>query len=146
MTTQRLQTLRDEPVSVHNRFPIGYELAPITVLITENRIEDFGKASTDLNPLHFDESFAAQTMFKKRIAHGLLSGSFISAIFGSIEGAVYIKQSFEFIRPVFIGDEITAQVIVKGYGEKQGHVLFDTFCCNRSADVVIIGEAMIWFP
>lgn len=143
---QKSTTSSDVPELLSDHFPVGKELPPVTVLVTPDRIDAFGYISTDHNPVHFDEEFASKTMFGKRIAHGMLSASFISAIFGNIEGAIYLKQSLEFLKPVFIGDTITATAYVQGYGQKPGTVDFFTVCKNGEEKVVIRGEALIWFP
>jgi len=145
-SNQKSPTLSVVQESISDVFPLEKKLPPVTVAVTPDRVDAFGYISTDQNPLHFVESFAAKTMFGKRIAHGMLSASFISAIFGNIEGAVYLKQSLEFMKPVYIGDIITATAIVQGYGKKKATVDFFTVCKNSDGDVVIRGEALIWFP
>src|SRR5262245_22775488 len=78
-----------------------------TVTVTEQRIVQFAEASDDFNPLHMDEAFAAKTAYRGRIAHGLLSASFGSAVVGTIlpgAGAIYLGQTLNFYKPVRIGD------------------------------------------
>ena len=81
--------------------------------VTEEKLKAFGEASEDMNPLHFDEEFAQTTVFKGRIAHGMLSAGFISATiteaFGS--GTIYVSQQLRFLSPVRIGDDCTVILI-----------------------------------
>ncbi|POC13687.1 MaoC family dehydratase, partial [Vibrio vulnificus] len=79
--------------------------------ITDADVKQFAGISGDHNPVHVDDVFAENSRYKKRIAHGLISGSFFSALFGtklSGPGCVYVSQSFNFKRPVYLGDTVTA--------------------------------------
>ena len=83
--------------------------------ITETDLVLFAGISGDRNPVHLDEQYAEKSRFKKRIAHGLMSASYFSALFGTQlpgPGCVYVSQALQFKRPVYIGDTITATVIV----------------------------------
>ena len=85
------------------------------ITATEDRIRLFAEASDDFNPVHLDEAFAAKTAYRGRIAHGLLSASFGSAVVGTIlpgAGAIYISQTLEFHLPVRIDDVVTIRVSV----------------------------------
>ena len=87
--------------------------AQITRRVTEEVINDFAKATGDFNQLHIDQSYAEKTIFKGRIAHGMLSLGIISAVLGNIlpgYGTIYISQEVRFVSPVRLGDEITAKV------------------------------------
>ena len=115
-----------------------------TKVITERDIELFGEVSNDYNPAHFDAEYAANTMFKKRIAHGMLVGSLFSKVFGMDlpgKGAIYVGQTLKFKRPVFFGDEIKAEVVVREKDEERNRVYFDCIATNQNGDVVIKGEA-----
>src|SRR5665213_1276145 len=90
------------------------------VAVTEARIAHFAEASDDFNPLHMDEDFASRTAYRGRIAHGLLSASFSSAVVGTIlpgAGAIYLGQTLSLHKPVRIGDEVTARVTVAAIDE-----------------------------
>lgn len=116
-------------------------------IITEKDIELFAQASGDFNPLHLDEQFAEKTIFKKRIAHGMLSASYISAILGTVlpgNGSIYLGQTLNFLKPVYIGDEITTIVTVTEVKNKK--VILETKCVNQKEEVVTIGEAKIMLP
>jgi acyl dehydratase len=77
-------------------------------------VDDFGRISGDLNPLHMDQSFAATTPFGRRVAHGLLTGAIVSTTHTNLTGPgfVYIGQELNFRAPVFIGDTLTVTVTV----------------------------------
>lgn len=113
-------------------------------VIKERDVELFGEVSNDYNPAHFDGEYAAKTMFKKRIAHGMLVGSLFSKVFGMDlpgKGAIYVGQSLRFKRPVYFGDEITATVTVQAKDIERNRVYFDCVATNQNGDVVIVGEA-----
>ena len=84
--------------------------------ISENDINLFSQISGDNNPIHMDDKFARSSIFKKRIAHGFLSGSLISTVIATQlpgPGSIYLNQSLKFLAPVFIGDTITTIVTIK---------------------------------
>lgn len=86
-----------------------------TVHVSEERIRLFAEASDDFNPVHLDEAFAAKTAYRGRIAHGLLSAAFGSAVVGTIlpgAGSIYISQTLEFHFPVRIGDDVRIRITV----------------------------------
>ncbi|HCZ9537305.1 MULTISPECIES: MaoC family dehydratase [Vibrio harveyi group] len=116
--------------------------------ITDADIKQFAGLSGDHNPVHLDEVYAAESRYKRRIAHGLISGSFFSALFGTKlpgPGCVYVGQSFNFKRPVYIGDTVTASATVKSVDIKKRRVHFDTVCKVRNK-TVIDGTAEIYIP
>ena len=85
------------------------------VPVTEERIQIFADASDDYNPVHLDEAFASKTAYRGRIAHGLLSASFGSAVVGTVlpgAGSIYISQSLAFHYPVRIGDTVRIVITV----------------------------------
>ena len=87
----------------------------LTKAITDQDIELFGQVSTDRNPVHFDDEYAQGTMFKGRIAHGMLTAGLISAVIGEQlpgHGTIYMKQSLAFLAPVRPGAVVTATVTV----------------------------------
>lgn len=111
-------------------------------------IEAFAQVSGDTNPVHLDEAYAATTTFGGRIAHGMLSAAYISAVLGTQlpgPGAIYLTQSLRFRRPVKIGDEVTARVTVKALDEKRGHVTLETVCLV-AGKTVLDGEAVVMAP
>ena len=116
--------------------------------ITDADIKDFAGFSGDRNPVHMDEDYAENSRFKKRIAHGLISASFFSALFGTRlpgPGCVYVSQSLNFVRPVYIDDTVLASVIVKSIDVKKRRIFFDTICTVKNK-VVVNGQAEIYLP
>jgi len=116
--------------------------------ITDADIKSFAGISGDNNPVHMSDEFAQSSRFKKRIAHGLLSASFFSALFGTKlpgEGCVYVGQSFRFKLPVYVDDTVTATIIVTSVDKENGRIFFDTRCRVRNR-IVIEGEAEIYLP
>ena len=117
--------------------------------ITERDIELFGQVTNDYNPAHFDSEYAATTMFKKRICHGMLVGSLFSKIFWMDlpgKGSIYLTQSLRFRRPVYFEDIITATVSVIDVDLIKNRVRFDCVAKNQNDVVVVIGEALIMPP
>lgn len=132
-------------VTKYSDLSIG-QSAEVTHTVTEEDIKTFGDLSGDYNPLHFDEEWAKTTMFKGRIAHGLLSASFISTAIGMKlpgPGTIYLSQSMKFMGPVRIGDTITASVEVVALNDEKQRVTLKTVCTNQNQDVVVDGEALI---
>lgn len=120
-----------------------------TKTITDADIHAFAQASGDTNPIHLDEAFAATTRFGRRIAHGMLTASLISAVLGNDlpgTGTIYLSQSMSFKAPVFLDDTITARVEVIAYREDKRIATFKTTCTNQEGVVVLEGEAMAIAP
>ena len=111
-------------------------------------IEAFAEVSGDNNPVHLDEAYAKATTFGERIAHGMLSASYISAILGTRlpgPGCIYLSQSLRFRRPVKIGDLVVARVVVKTLDDARGHVTLET-ACEVAGKTVVDGEALVIAP
>jgi acyl dehydratase len=120
--------------------------AEITKTIEQADVDAFADLTGDHNPVHVDEEFAKTTRFGKRIAHGMLTASLISAVLANElpgEGSVYLGQTLQFVTPVFPGDEITARVTVKEMREDKPIVKLETVCVNQRDEVVIRGEATV---
>ncbi|MCQ2044478.1 MaoC family dehydratase [Pseudomonas kunmingensis] len=116
--------------------------------ITDADIKAYAGLSGDHNPVHVSSEYAASSRFGKRIAHGLMSAGFFSALFGMRlpgPGCVYVSQSLNFKRPVYIDDTVTATVKVKSIDAAQRRVFFETLCAV-GGKVVISGEAEIYIP
>lgn len=111
-------------------------------------IEAFAEVSGDNNPVHLDEAYAATTQFGERIAHGMLSAAYISAILGTRlpgPGAIYLSQSLRFRRPVKIGDLVVARATVTALDEAKGRVTLETVC-EVGGKTVMDGEAVVIAP
>ncbi len=111
-------------------------------------IAAFAEISEDRNPLHLDADYAAQTMFKGRIAHGMLSAALFSAIIGERlpgHGTIYLAQNLSFRAPVKPGDLVDATVTVAAIDLNKGRVSLD--CVARVGDKVVIkGDALVLAP
>ncbi len=122
--------------------------ASLTKQVTNQDIFAFSEVSGDKNPVHLDDNYAQNTRFKQRIAHGLLSASFISAVFGMKmpgPGSIYLSQNLQFKAPVKIGDYVTAKVKVKTVDYTKARVVFETTCWVGNT-LVISGEAELMVP
>jgi 3-hydroxybutyryl-CoA dehydratase len=118
--------------------------AQIVKTITEEDIELFARATGDFNPVHLDATYAEKTMFKGRIAHGLLSVGFFSTLLGNIlpgHGTIYLSQDVKFLAPVRIGDTITAKVDVLELIPEKNRARFRTSCVNQDGKLVVDGIA-----
>ena len=122
--------------------------ASYTQTITDADIKSFAGISGDHNPVHLSEDYAKKSRFKERIAHGLLTASFFSAIFGTKlpgEGCVYAGQNLQFKRPVYLGDTVIAKVTVTAVDILKKRVTFETVCTVKGKTVTT-GTADIFIP
>jgi 3-hydroxybutyryl-CoA dehydratase len=120
-----------------------------TKTITDDDVRAFAQASGDTNPVHLDEAYAATTQFGRRIAHGMLTASIISAILGNDlpgPGTIYLGQEVKFKAPVYIGDTITAAVELIKCREDKRIATFRTTCVNQDGTLVLEGEAVVIAP
>ncbi len=136
-----------EGKSIHE-LKIG-DSAQISKTITEADIELFAKATGDFNPVHLDHAYAEKTMFKGRIAHGLLSVGLLSTVLGNIlpgHGTIYLSQEVKFLAPVRIGDTITVGVEVIELISEKNRAKFRTTCINQDGKLVVDGIAWAMPP
>lgn len=122
--------------------------ASLTQPITEEDIALFARISGDTNPVHLDARYAAGTRFGRRIAHGMLTASRISAVLGTRlpgPGSIYLGQSLRFLAPVYVGDTITASVGLTTYDRERGRMTLETRCTNQHGAVVLTGEALVLY-
>ena len=116
--------------------------------ITQNDVLTFSKISGDENPVHLDEEYAQQTIFGRRIAHGMLTASLISAVIAEQlpgHGTVYLSQTLKFIRPVLPGQLVTTTVLVNHIEYSNRRVTLDCKC-KVDEKVVLAGEAIVLAP
>ena len=116
--------------------------------VSQEDIVTFAQVTGDMNRLHLDESYAQKTRFKQRVAHGMLAAGYISAALGTkLAGpdvtVVYLNQSLRFLRPIFIGDTVTATVEVKAIDGERRFVTVQTDCHNQKGEQVVTGEATV---
>ena len=126
---------------------VGQE-ASLSNTVSEGNIVAFAEISGDRNPVHLDADYAATTMFKERIAHGMLSAAYISAVFGMKlpgPGAIYISQTLKFKAPVKIGDTVVTTVKVAELVPEKRRARFECVCTVNDKPVVE-GEAMMMVP
>ena len=122
--------------------------AEISHVVTDADIVAFAAVSGDNNPVHLDEAYAAATPFKTRIAHGMLSAGYISAVLGTRlpgPGAIYISQTMNFKRPVRIGDEVITRATVSAIDSEKARVTLATVC-EVAGKAVVEGEAVVMVP
>ncbi len=135
---------------------LGYDIAELRPgmsaeigrTVTDADILMFAGISGDTNPVHLDAEYAAQTQFQTRIAHGMLSAAFISAVAGTKlpgPGAIYMSQTLRFRAPVRVGDTVVARVTVKEVMPEKRRVLTETVCTVGDT-VVVEGEALFYLP
>lgn len=122
---------------------MSYELRKT---FSEQDLFAFAELSLDSNPVHLDASYAAQSIFKKQIVHGFLTGSLISAIIGTKmpgPGSIYLHQDIDFRKPVYLGEEVRAVVTVTNIKIEKSIVYLQTNCYNSQNEIVIEGNAII---
>jgi 3-hydroxybutyryl-CoA dehydratase len=117
-------------------------------LVDDRTIELFGEASTDRNPLHFDDEFGQATPFGGRIAHGMVTAAFISAVIGNTlpgHGSIYLSQTLKFRAPVRPGDVVRVEVEVLDYdpGRRGARLSTQAFVGDT---LVVDGEAKVIAP
>lgn len=114
--------------------------------VGEGDVYGFAGITGDFNPVHVNEVFANGTRFKKRIAHGMLSASFVSTVIGTkLPGAntIYLSQEVKFTAPVYIGDTLTAEVEVLEKNEEKRILTLKTTVVNQEGKMVVDGQARV---
>lgn len=122
------------------------DAAEMAKTVTESDIALFAGVTGDFNPVHVDAVAAERSMFGERIAHGMLSAGFISAVLGMRlpgPGSVYLSQTLRFTKPVRIGDTVTARVEVLEVIAAKRRVRLATTCRNQRGETVVDGEAVV---
>ena len=128
-----------------DEFYIG-QSASLTKQFGSDEVMAFAELTLDKNPIHLYEGYAEKSLFGKRIVHGFLVGSLISAVFGTRlpgEGAIYLHQEMNFRKSVYHGDVITATVTVTSIRKDKSLLYFDTKCENDRGELVIDGKAIL---
>jgi len=125
------------------------DTAEFAKTVTETDIYLYAGITGDFNPAHVNEAYAKNTFFKTRIAHGMLTAGFISAIIANQlpgPGTIYLKQELSFLAPVRIGDTITARVEVIELITEKNRVRLKTTCSNQDGVVVLNGVGLVSPP
>ena len=116
--------------------------------ISDQDLTKFAQVSSDFNPIHFDEKYAKNTVFKKTVVHGMLTASFISAIIGERlpgNGTIYLSQSIKFHKPVIVGQKVDTHVLIKKIEKQKKQVTLDCKCLVNGK-VVLTGIALVLAP
>ena len=122
------------------------DVAEVVRRVTADDVAEFVDAVGDYNPIHSDPEYAASTSFKKPIAPGVYTAGLISAVIGTQlpgPGAIYLSQSLKFIKPVMVGDTITARVTVMEVIRERNRLRLSTVCRNQHDEDVLTGEAWV---
>ena len=117
--------------------------------ITAELIERFADVTGDHNPIHLDEDYAAKSLFKQRVAQGMLQAGLLSGILGCHfpgVGTIYLSQTLKFIKPVFIKDQITLRLEILEISSEKNRVRLETRFTNQKGEDVITGEALVKPP
>ncbi len=135
-------------MATYDEIQLG-DSASFTKTISESDVYLFAGITGDLNPAHMDAVSAAEGMFKQRIAHGMLTGSFISTVVGMQlpgPGTIYVGQELSFRAPVFFGDTVTARVECIEKLEPRKWLKFKTTVTNQDGKLVVDGAATVIPP
>ncbi len=123
------------------------DAASFSKTVSEHDIYTFAGVTGDFNPVHINEEEAKKSIFGRRIAHGMLTGSFISSVLGTRlpgEGTIYLEQNFKFKKPVYIGDTCTATVeVIEIINADKGIYKLDTKIVNQNGELVTEGYAVV---
>ena len=125
------------------------DTAQFSKTVSESDIYLFAGVTGDLNPAHINEDYAKNTFFETRIAHGMLTASFISTVIGTMlpgPGTIYMRQEVSFLAPVKIGDTVNAIVEVLEIEADKKRVRLKTYCVNQDNTTVVDGEALVSPP
>lgn len=125
-------------------FRVG-DYAVFSKTIGEEDVQRFADVSGDRHPLHVDETYARATRFGRRVAHGMLTASLLSTANGLLlqrPGGISVEQNLRFLRPVYLGDTITARSEVIEVLPATRRVRCRTTCTNQHGELVIVGEAI----
>ena len=136
-------TEKDTPILDKLGVDIGYKTTHIKT-ITEADINHFAEVSGDFNPVHMNEEFAKKTFFGGRIAHGVIAIALLSAAMAKLPGLVIlISHSSRFLKPVRIGDTITALAEATEVRKDKGIVTLKNTCTNQNGEVIVEGETVV---
>ena len=131
-----------EVVKSIDDFEVGQHVI-FSKTFTEDDVQRFIEITGDVNPLHVDEAFAASTQFGRRVIHGMLTASILSTMVGMLlpgTGAIYRSQTIRFLRPVHIGDTVTAHFVVRAIDRDKHRLTIDSWMENEAGERVLEGE------
>ena len=114
---------------------------------SQDEVNRFAEVTGDKNPVHTNAEYAAKTMFKKPIMHGMLSASLFSKVFGTLfpgEGTIYLKQSLNFLKPMYVETDYIAEFIVKDVIKDKNRAIIETLIKDKATNLVCTsGEAVV---
>ena len=122
------------------------DTASLSKTITEYDVYAYAGITGDFNPVHVNAEFARHSMFKQRIAHGMIAAGLISAVLGTeLPGinTIYMNQKLSFLAPVFLGDTLTAAVACKEKNDEKHRIVFQTTVVNQQGTLVADGQARV---
>jgi len=122
------------------------DTASVSKIFTDEDVLGFSNLSLDNNPIHLDQSYAENSVFGKKIVHGMLAASLFSGLLGMKlpgEGSIYLGQSLSFTAPIYIGDRVTATVEIVNIRPDKPIITLRTYCLNSEGSLVIDGEAVV---
>jgi 3-hydroxybutyryl-CoA dehydratase len=122
------------------------DVAEVVRQVDADGVAEFVEAVGDYNPIHSDPEYAARTSFKEPIAPGVFTAGLISAAIGTElpgPGAIYLSQTLKFLKPVKIGDTITARVTLVELVRERNRIRLSTVCLNQHGEEVLTGEAWV---
>ena len=131
--------------TLNERFHVG-EKAAYLKTITEKDVQQFAQVTGDTNPVHLDKEYAEHSVFKGQIAHGGLISGLFSTVLGTQlpgEGTIYLGQDSRFIKPVYFGDTIGAEVEISEIIEEKHRIILTTTAYNQNNEKVIVGKATV---
>ena len=124
------------------------QTATIEKTLDKQVVVAFASVSEDYNPIHLDEDFAKTTQFESPIVHGMLASSLISGLLASKvpgAGSIYLGQSLKFVRPIFVGETVTAKVEVTSVRDDKPIAVISTQVLNAKSEVAVDGEATVMY-
>jgi len=113
---------------------------------SQEEVNRFAEVTGDKNPVHTDADYAAKTLFKRPIMHGMLSASLFSKVFGTLfpgEGTIYLKQSLNFLKPMYVDTKYDAVFTVKDLIKDKNRAVVETLIKNKDGLVCTSGEATV---
>lgn len=125
------------------------DVATFSKTISESDVYGFAGITGDMNPVHIDAQAAAASPFGARVAHGMLTAALVSTVLGLKlpgPGTIFLSQIMRFLKPVYIGDTVTARVEVVEIVEAKNRVRLATRCSNQNGETVGEGEALVLAP
>ena len=145
-TNTYLRPLKITPrKSMGNKTSIGYTFT-YPFRFSQQDVLNFAEATGDKNPIHLDEDYARQSIFKTRIIHGFLAGSIFSKVFGTVfpgQGTIFLKQDMSFFKPMYIDTNYTATFTTLKIWPDEARALIKTEVSNEDNKITISGEALI---